>query len=69
VSLVGEDKHISGPFERVFHASLLLLGAVVALNLALAFLRPLLPWIAGAFIVGSLAWITVVLIRWRRMNW
>ena len=37
MSPVGEDKRpLSGPFERVFHASLMLLGAVIALNLAVA---------------------------------
>lgn len=70
MSPVGEDKRpLSGPFERVFHASLMLLGAVIALNLAVSFLRPLLPWIAVSLGVVSVVWIVVVVIRWRRSKW
>lgn len=70
MSPVGEDRRpLSGPFEWVFHASLLLLGAVIALNLAIAFLRPMLPWIACGLVVVGLVWITVMVTRWRRSKW
>ena len=70
MSPVGEDKRpFSGPFERVFHASVLLLGAVIALNLAVAFLRPVLPWIGGGLVVSAICWGIVATIRWRRSKW
>jgi membrane protein YdbS with pleckstrin-like domain len=67
---VGEDKRpASGPFEWVFHASLLLLGAVITLNVTVAFLRPLLPWIAGGIALATVVGTAVMVIRWRRSKW
>jgi hypothetical protein len=67
---VGDDKRpLSGPFERIFHASLLLLGAVITLNVTVAFLRPLLPWIGGGLVVVAICWGIVATIRWRRSKW
>jgi len=60
---------VKSPFEWVFHACLLLLGAVIALNVAVTFLRPVLPWLIGGIALAATAWITVALVRWRRSRW
>lgn len=57
------------PLDWVFHASLLVLGAVIALNLALAFLRPILPWLIGGVAVAALIWVVVAVVHWRRSRW
>jgi hypothetical protein len=70
---VGDDKKgaspMRSPFEWVFRASALVLGAVIALNLAVVFLRPILPWIVGGMLVAFVVWLVVVLVRWRRSRW
>ncbi|UQS22854.1 hypothetical protein L1857_08505 [Amycolatopsis thermalba] len=67
---MGDDKKsdspMSNPIAWVFRASVLLLGAVVALNLAVAWLRPLLPWLMGGIAIASTIWIAVAIIKWRR---
>ncbi len=68
----GEKKpeySVKNPFMWIFHASLLLLGAVIALNLAIAFLRPILPWLIGGVTLVAIAWIAVAVVRWRRSRW
>lgn len=63
------ESPMRNPFQLVFHASLLLLGAVIALNLSVAFLRPILPWIVGGIALIAVVWIVVGVIRWRRSRW
>jgi membrane protein YdbS with pleckstrin-like domain len=63
------ESPMRNPFLRAFHASLLLLGAVIALNVSVAFLRPILPWIIGCISLVAVAWIVVGVIRWRRSRW
>jgi membrane protein YdbS with pleckstrin-like domain len=68
----GEKKDhpsVTSPIEWIFRASLLLFGAVIALNLAVAFLQPILPWILGGLAVVSVVWLTVAIVRWRRSRW
>jgi hypothetical protein len=60
---------VKNVFLRVFQASMLLFGAVIALNLTVAFLRPLLPWFIGGLAAASVAWLVVVFVRWRRSRW
>ena len=60
---------MSNPFRSIFHACLLLLGATIALNLAVTFLRPILPWIVGGAALIAVAWIAIGVIRWRRSRW
>jgi len=57
------------PFERIFRACLLVLGAVIALNLAVVFLRPILPWLIGGFVLIAVGWLVVAVVRWRRSRW
>jgi hypothetical protein len=60
---------MKNPFEWVFRASVLLLGAAIALNLAVAFIRPILPWIIWSVALASAAWLGVTIWRWRRSRW
>ncbi|MGH3904689.1 MAG: hypothetical protein ACRDTE_10935 [Pseudonocardiaceae bacterium] len=57
------------PADWVFRVSMLLLGAVIALNLAIALLRPILPWLIGTTAMAALAWVAVAIVRWRRSRW
>lgn len=70
---MGDDKKdtspVRNPFQWVFRASLLLLGAVIALNLTVAFLCPLLPWIAMGIGLVTIGWLAVTVVRWRRSRW
>ena len=61
--------HMRRPVDWVFRASMLLLGAVIALNLAIALLRPVLPWLIGGAVVGGVIWIVVAVVRWRQSRW
>lgn len=60
---------VKSPIEWVFRASVLLLGAVIALNLAVAFLRPILPWVLGGIGLVVITWVAVAVMRWRRSRW
>lgn len=64
-----DESSVKNPFGWIFHASLLLLGAVIALNMAVAFLRPILPWLFGGFALVVTAWIAVTVMRWRKSRW
>jgi hypothetical protein len=57
------------PIEWVFRASLLLLGAVIALNLAVAFLKPILPWVISGIGLAMATSVAVAVVRWRRSRW
>lgn len=57
------------PIGWVFRASLLFLGAVIALNLGIAYLRPILSWIIGGILLAGMAWAVVAITRWRRSRW
>lgn len=53
----------------LFQSALLILGAVIALRLAVSYVQPILPWIIGGIVVIAFAWIVVALARWRRNRW
>lgn len=63
------EKIVRSPFERLFHAALLVLGAVIAINVAIAYLGPILPWIIGGVVLAVVGWAVAVYIRWRRQQW
>lgn len=65
----GEKNPVPNPFAWVFRASMLLLGAVIVLNVALALLRPILPWLIAGLALAATAWIAVAIVRWRRSRW
>jgi len=53
------------PMRWLFRAAMLVLGAVVTLNIAIAFLDPILPWIIGGGLIGAAVYAVVVYRRWR----
>jgi hypothetical protein len=57
------------PLRWLFQASLLVLGATLALSMAVDLLLDILPWLIGAGGMIGLAWSAVVVIRWRRSRW
>jgi hypothetical protein len=63
------ESPLRNPIEWIFHASILLFGAVIALNLTVEFLRPILPWLVGGIALLATTWITVAVLRWRRSRW
>lgn len=68
----GDKKSESGlrnPVGWIFRASMMLFGAVIALNLAVAYLRPILPWVIGSIALAMTIWLLVAVVRWRRSQW
>lgn len=59
----------SGLPSRVFRACVLILGAVLALNLAVAYVQPILPWIVGVGLAIGAVWSGIAIVRWRRSRW
>lgn len=57
------------PIEWVFRASMLLFGAAIALNLAVAYLQPVMPWLIGGMLIALVVWLVVAIARWRRSRW
>jgi hypothetical protein len=67
---VDSDKSPVGrPIEWVFRTSLLLLGATIALNLAIVYVQPVLPWLIGGVVLTGTSWLVIVIVRWRRSRW
>jgi fatty acid desaturase len=68
---MGDDKkeRFKNPAAWAFHMSMLVLGAVIALNLAVVFLRPVLPWLVGGIVLVGITWCVVAAVRWRRSRW
>lgn len=64
-----EDKSMRRPAESLFHAALFILGAVIALNIAIAYLQPILPWLCAGFVIGMTVWVIVLVRKWRRDPW
>jgi hypothetical protein len=60
---------LKSPFEWLFHTSLLILGTVIALNVAIASVRPILAWIVAAIIIAAAAALAIAIIRWDRRKW
>lgn len=57
------------PFRWLFDSMLLLLGAVIALNLAICYVQPILPAMVGIAAAVALLWVVVAVARWRRNRW
>jgi hypothetical protein len=70
---VGEQKKdvpsVGSGIARMFHASLLILGAVIALNLAVAYVQPILPWIIWGIALSATSGIVIAIWRWRKSRW
>ena len=57
------------PFRWLWRGSLILFASTVLLNLAVSFLRPIMPWLIGGFILGFVLWVAIAIIRWRQSRW
>lgn len=57
------------PFRWIWRASLFIFGSVVMLNVAIAYLRPILPWLIGAVAIAMVVWVGIAIIRWRQSSW
>lgn len=57
------------PFHWIWRASVFVFGSVVLLNLAVAYLEPIMPWLIGAAVIALVLWVAVTVIRWRRSRW
>ena len=57
------------PFRWIWQASLLIFGSIVLLNLSIAYLQPLLPWLIGAAVLALVLWVAIAIIRWRQSRW
>jgi Flp pilus assembly protein TadB len=70
---VADDKKnlpsVSGLASRVFRVCALILGSVLVLNLAVACVQPILPWIVGCVVGVGGVWLGIAIIRWRRSRW
>ncbi|HEX3786120.1 MAG TPA: hypothetical protein VHX38_41260 [Pseudonocardiaceae bacterium] len=64
-----EPSPMKNPIVWVFRASVLLLGSVIALNVAVAYLQPILPWLIGGIGLAAATWLVVAIVRWRRSRW
>ena len=60
---------LGNPFEWLFHASLLIIGTVIALNVAIASVRPILGWIVAAIIIAAVTALAIAATRWNRRKW
>lgn len=57
------------PFGSIWRACWLIFGSIVLLNLTVAYLEPILPWLVGAAGIGLVLWVVLTVIRWRRNRW
>lgn len=64
-----KDDRSRTPLEWLWHGSLMILGAVLALHLAIRLLEPIWPWLAGAGLIGLAVWIAFTVQRWRDRRW
>ena len=63
------EDHAPGIFTRVFHATLLILGSVVAIYLALQLLSEIWGWLLLLAAVGAVGWALLRLRRYRADRW
>ncbi|WP_328995805.1 hypothetical protein OG394_14185 [Kribbella sp. NBC_01245] len=57
------------PLRWLWRGSLVLFATSILLNLAVSFLRPIMPWLIGGVILGIVLWVAVLIIRWRQSRW
>lgn len=58
-----------GPAEALFRAALFILGAVIALNIAITYLRPILAWLIVGVVLAITTWSILMIRRLRRDHW
>lgn len=60
---------VRGPFEWLWHISLLVFGSVILLSLAWSFIEPALHYILAAITVAGIGWIIILVLKFRRNRW
>ncbi|OLR89553.1 hypothetical protein [Actinokineospora bangkokensis] len=53
----------------VLRGYVLLMAIIFSLLWAIESLGPYLPWIGGLIALGTVTWIAIAVIRWRRSRW
>jgi len=69
VRVMNDKKVPTSPIRWLFNASLMLLGSVIALQIAVCYLRPIWPWVVGIIVLFGIVWLVVAFARWRRSRW
>lgn len=67
---MSDDKKLfTNPLGWILRSCVMFLGAVIALNVAITLLQPILPWIFGGFALASAVWLIVKIVQWQRSRW
>lgn len=68
---MSDDKKPSfkDPVGWFLRSSVALLFAVIALNLAITYLKAVLPWLIGGAALICAAWSVSAFTRWRKSRW
>lgn len=69
MSTMDDKKAPRSPITWLFQASLMLLGSVIALRLAVCYIQPIWPWIVSLIALVGVIWVVVALVRWRQSHW
>ena len=64
-----EKRPMRSPIRWFFDSAILILGAVIALRLALGYVQPILPMIIIATAVIAAVVVIIAIVRWRRSRW
>lgn len=64
-----DKKPLTSPIRWLFNASWMVLGAVIALRMAVCYIQPIWPWIVGMVALFGVIWVAIALVRWRRSRW
>jgi hypothetical protein len=63
------ESPMKNPAQWIFRTSVLIFGAVIALNMAVTYLRPILPWLIGGLGLAATTWVVIAVVRWRKSRW
>lgn len=64
-----KERIVRNPFEWVFHAALWMLGAAIALTLALELLAAIWHWVVAGALVIAVVYVAVRVAAARRRQW
>lgn len=64
-----KEEPVKNPIQGLFAASLMLLGCVIALSLALELLATIWPWLVGIAVVVLGGWAAIRWANIRRRQW
>ena len=64
-----EKKPVRSPIRWLFDSALLMLGAVIALRVAIGYVQPIVPVLIIVAATVAVASIVVAVVRWRANRW